>query len=78
MARDDVKQAFVEAFDLPHDTDVEAMEIGKDPRWDSLGHMTLIAELETRFSIALETDDVIEMTSFNSSIAILQRHGVQL
>ena len=64
MSRQDVREAFVAALDLPADSDVEALEIGKNPEWDSVGHMALVAELEDRFSIELETDDLIAISSF--------------
>jgi acyl carrier protein len=76
VAADQVKAAFVEALDLASDTNVEALEIGKNPEWDSLGHMALVAELEGRFGISLETDDVVAMTSYATSLEILRRHGV--
>lgn len=78
MSTDAVREAFVAALDLPADTDVEALEIGKTSEWDSLGHMALVAELEDRFGIALETDDLIAMSSFAESIEILRRHGVKV
>jgi acyl carrier protein len=72
----EVKQAFLEALDLPAGTEVEALEIGKNPQWDSVGHMALVAELESRFGITLETDDLIAMASYGESLEILRRHGV--
>ena len=71
-----VRQAFAEALDLPADTNIEALEIGADPRWDSVGHMALVAELENRFGIMLETDDMIGMDSYANALEILRRHGV--
>lgn len=65
------------ALDLPVDTDVEALEIGASAQWDSVGHMALAAELEDRFEIALEIDDLIAMSSFAESIKILARYGVE-
>ena len=75
---DKVKAAFVEALDLPPDADVESLEIGKNPEWDSLGHMALVAEFEDRFGVTLETDDVVGMTSFATAIEILRRHGAEV
>ena len=71
-----VRQAFVDALDLPPETEVEGLEIGKTPNWDSVGHMALAAELEDRFGIELETDDLVEMSSFSKSLEILRRYGV--
>jgi acyl carrier protein len=78
MSRNEVREAFVAALDLPVDTEVEALEIGKNPEWDSVGHMALVAELEDRFSIELETDDLIAISSFAQSIEVLRRYGVEV
>ena len=75
-AIDSVRQAFLTALDLPADTDVEKLEIGSTTQWDSIGHMTLVAELEDRFGIALDTDDLIAMSSFPLALEILRRYGV--
>lgn len=78
MSRQQVRQAFAEALDLPADTDIEALELGNQPHWDSVGHMALVAELEDRFGIELETDDIIDMSSYAKSIEILRRYGVEV
>jgi acyl carrier protein len=67
----------VEALDLPAENDVEAIEIGH-PQWGSVGHMALVAELEERFGISIETDDVVEMSSYAKSIEVLRRYGVEI
>ena len=78
MSRHVVREAFVAALDLAANTDVEALEIGKNPEWDSVGHMALVAELEDRFSIELETDDLIAISSFSQSLEVLRRYGVEV
>lgn len=32
--------------------------------WDSVGHMTLVANLEDTFDIMMETDDIIDLSSY--------------
>ena len=66
------------ALDLPADTKVETLEIGATPEWDSIGHMTLVAELESRFGISIETDDLVAMSSYPVSREILRRYGVSV
>ena len=78
VSSQDVRQVFANALDLPPDTDIESLEIGKSPNWDSIGHMALVAELEDRFGIMLETDDIVDMSSYAASIEILQRYGVDV
>jgi acyl carrier protein len=78
MSRDQVVQAFYQSLDLPADTDIEGLEIGSNPHWDSVGHMALVAELEDCFGIQLETDDIVSMSSYARTIEILRRYGVEV
>jgi acyl carrier protein len=73
-----VRDAFISALDLPPDSDVEGLEIGKNPEWDSVGHMALVAELEDRFGISLETDEIVGMSSYANTVEILRTHGIEL
>jgi acyl carrier protein len=75
---EDIRQAFADALDLPADSDIESLEIGQDPHWDSVGHMALVAELEDRFGITLEADDIVDMSSYAKTIDILRRYGIDV
>ena len=44
--------------------------------WDSVAHMTLIAALEDEFSIFLETDDIIAMSSVAEIRYVLKKYDV--
>lgn len=46
--------------------------------WDSVGHMTLMAELEDAFDIMLETDDIVDFSSYEIGKSILKKYGVEL
>jgi len=46
-------------------------------RWDSLGHMNLVMELEDVFGVHFEVDEITEMTSVGKIIEILQSKGVK-
>jgi acyl carrier protein len=46
--------------------------------WDSVGHMALIAILEDAFNIELDTDDIIDLSSFEKGKEILKRYGVEI
>ena len=39
--------------------------------WDSIGHMSLIAALEETFDIMMDTDDIIDLSSFEKGMEIL-------
>ena len=45
--------------------------------WDSVGHMTLVAALEDAFDIMLETDDIVDLSSFEKGIEILKKYEVE-
>ncbi len=42
--------------------------------WDSVGHMTLIANLEEEFDIMFETDDIIDLSSYEKGMEILTKN----
>lgn len=44
--------------------------------WDSVGHMTLVAALEDTFDIMLETDDIIDLSSYEKGMKILKKYGI--
>ena len=46
------------------------------PEWDSVGHMTLIAELEDAFNITMDTDDIIDFNSYEKGKEILSKYNI--
>lgn len=46
--------------------------------WDSVGHMTLVAGIEDAFDIMLETDDIVDLSSFEKGKEILAKYDVEL
>lgn len=45
--------------------------------WDSVGHMTLVAAIEDAFDIMLDTDDIIDFSSFEKGKEILKKYDVE-
>lgn len=45
--------------------------------WDSVGHMTLVAALEDAFDIMLDTDDIIDLSSYEKGMEILKKYDVE-
>lgn len=41
--------------------------------WDSVGHMALISEIEDAFDIMMETDDIIDFSSYEKGLDILEK-----
>ena len=44
--------------------------------WDSVGHMSLVAAIEDAFDISLDTDDIIDMSSFEKAQEILKKYDI--
>ena len=49
----------------------------QDQNWDSIGHMSLIAALEEAFDIMLDTDDIIDFSSYEKGKEILRKYDVE-
>jgi acyl carrier protein len=45
--------------------------------WDSVGHMGMIAALEETFNIMMETEDIIEFSSYTVGMEKLKKYGVE-
>lgn len=48
------------------------------PLWDSVGHMTLVAALEDAFDIMIDTDDILDLSSFEKGKDILKKYNVTI
>ncbi len=75
---DRLRDAFRKALDLPGDYDVDALEYRGIEKWDSLAHMALVAEIEDTFDVMIDTDEVIDMSSFTKAKEILAAHDVDV
>jgi acyl carrier protein len=73
---DRLRNVFVEALELPADLDVENLKYRDIEQWDSLGHMSLVAAIEDEFSVQLDTEQVIDMSSFKVALDMLRSMGV--
>ena len=71
-----LRAAFRAALDLPADAPVDDLQYQDNEKWDSLAHMSLIATIEDEFSIMIDTDDVINMSSFAEAVRILGKYEV--
>jgi acyl carrier protein len=71
-----LQQAFVDALDVPADVDWESLAYRGIEQWDSVAHMRLVAEIEDVFDVMIETDDVIDMSSYPKVKTILAKYGI--
>ena len=47
------------------------------PEWDSLGHMNLIIELESRYGVSFSPEEALAMTSMEAIKRALASHGIR-
>jgi len=69
-----VKDVFMECLGIPSDIVIDELEYASIPQWDSVAHMSLIIALEDEFDIMIETDDVIDMSSFKMAVEIVNKY----
>tara|TARA_B100001029_G_C14808985_1_gene311289 strand:- start:189 stop:425 length:237 start_codon:yes stop_codon:yes gene_type:complete len=75
--KDKYEKSFIETFSI-EEKDLSNLEYNAIPEWDSIGHMTLVGELEKIFKISMETDDIIDFSSFKKGIKILKKYNVEI
>ncbi len=66
--------AFVEGLEVDKDIVKEGLEYQSIPQWDSVGHMGLVAAIEDAFDIMMDTDDIIDLSSFEKGMEILKNN----
>ena len=56
----------------------ENLEYNGIDEWDSIAHMTLMAAIEEEYKISLETDDIVDFSSFKKGIEILKKYDIKI
>ena len=76
--KDNYDRVFIESFDLDEKKLNDKLEYNSIKSWDSIGHMQIIAELEDTFEIEFEMDDIINFSSYNKGMEILEKYGIEV
>lgn len=63
-------QVFMETFGID-ESKLSGLAYQAIAEWDSVGHMGLIAALEDTFDIMMDTDDIIDFSSYEKGKEIL-------
>ena len=75
---DKYKKAFKESLEITDDNILDKLKYNDIEQWDSIGHMGLISALEDSFKISIETNDVIDFSSFEKGKEILKKYNVDI
>lgn len=54
----------------------DVLVYNRHPRWDSVTHMDMVAEMEEKFDVMFETLDITSFSTYSKGIEILTRLGV--
>jgi acyl carrier protein len=68
---------FVETLEIEQNQ-VEGLEYQEIPAWDSIGHMVLVSAIEETFGIMIDTDDIIDFSSFEKGKEIIAKYDVAI
>ena len=66
---------FADVLELSADADKSTLVYNESKGWDSLGHMRIIAGVEEDFDCMLETGDILDMSSFEKAVSIMEKYA---
>lgn len=71
-------KAFMETLEIGEDR-LEGLKYQDIAAWDSVGHMSLVSAIEDAFDIMMDTDDIIDFSSYEKGKEILAKdnYGVE-
>tara|TARA_B100000941_G_scaffold227809_1_gene170120 strand:+ start:398 stop:637 length:240 start_codon:yes stop_codon:yes gene_type:complete len=73
---DKYRNVFLKSLSIDDSKFNDKLKYNDIPEWDSIGHMTLISGLEDEFKISIETDDIVDFSSFEKGKEILKKYNV--
>ncbi len=74
IVQDEIAAAFRSAMRLDESFAIEdRMGFDDVPGWDSVGHMNLISQLESRFRVTLEMDEIVALDSVGAVRKLVAR-----
>ena len=76
-SKEKYQDIFIKSLSIDEKKFNEKIKYNEIPEWDSIGHMTLMSSLEEKFSISMDTDDIVDFSSYKKGIEILEKYGVK-
>ena len=68
---------FMNTFMVNHD-DLNDLKYQDVEAWDSVGHMSLVAELEDIFNLEMDMDDIIDLSDYKKGKETLSKYNIKL
>jgi len=76
--KDKYEKVFIKCFGLDKSKLKKDVKYNSVPKWDSVGHMNMIAKLEEAFNISMEMDDIIDFSSYKIGIKMLKKYKIKI
>jgi acyl carrier protein len=70
-----LEEIFRIVLQLDDGRDVSSVRRITEPRWDSLAHTSIVAAIESEFSVRLDIKDDARITSFEAAEILLEEKG---
>jgi len=74
----ELKEVLAKIFQVDKSQINESLKMDDLEQWDSMCHLVLIGELETRYGVQFPLEEVTEMTSYKAIVDTLRKHEVAL
>ena len=74
--KDQVRTVIIRTFGLAGNEDTNNLRLGSVPRWDSMGHMQLIPEVENAFGVTFPAYALAELVDVDSIVRAIQQYKV--
>ena len=71
-----LREIFSESLGIDISQVTDELAYNTIPEWDSIAHMALISEIDDQFDTMLDTDDVLDMSTFAKAKEILAKYEV--
>ena len=72
------KEIFKSSLNIQDEQVTDQLKYNDIEEWDSIGHMSLVSAIEDKFKISLETDDIIDFSSYKEGIKLLKKYNIEL
>lgn len=76
MKKELLRTCFSRTLGIPIERVTDDLAYNTIEEWDSVGHMALVADIESAFDVMLDTDDILNLSSVREAVKILSRLGV--
>ncbi len=74
---DKYDKVFIKSFKIKKDK-LKKLKYQSIAQWDSVGHMSMIGNLEEAFKITFEMDDIIDFSSYEYGKKILKKYKIKI